>query len=272
MPETTTRRSVLRALGAGMVAGSLGAWSLDAYVDALTIERHELRLPRWDADGFRVAVLADLHMNNARQLARAQKACRMASAEKPDLIVVVGDFINFTRADMAQSFAEALSPLGEAGCPVLGVLGNHDYWSRFPERVIEAISASPVRLLRNELVDVDGVQVAGIDDAIVNRYRLDFFPEQSSARSLIALLHEPDFADEMPRHVSLQLSGHSHGGQVCLPGGVPIKPPPFGEKYVAGFFESTPAPLYVTRGVGTTGPDFRLFCRPEVSVLTLRSA
>jgi len=270
--ETTTRRSVLRALGAGMLAGSFGALGLDAYVDALTIERHELRLPRWNADGFRVAVLADLHMNNARQLARAQKACRMASAEKPDLVVVVGDFINFTRADMAQSFAEALSPLGEAGCPVLGVLGNHDYWSRFPERVIEAISASPVRLLRNELVDVDGVQVAGIDDAIVNRYRLDFFPEQSSARSLIALLHEPDFADEMPRHVSLQLSGHSHGGQVCLPGGVPIKPPPFGEKYVAGFFESTPAPLYVTRGVGTTGPDFRLFCRPEVSVLTLRSA
>ena len=90
------------------------------------------------------------------------------------------------------------------------------------------------------------------------------------SKSLLALFHEPDFVSEVPKHVSLQVSGHSHGGQICLPGGYAVHTPFGAKKYKSGYYPDARVPLYVTRGVGTTGPDYRLFCRPEVTILTLR--
>jgi predicted MPP superfamily phosphohydrolase len=121
-------------------------------------------------------------------------------------------------------------------------------------------------------VEVNGVTIAGIDDAIANRQRYDFLTGGNHSKSLVALFHEPDFVDEVPKHISLQLSGHSHGGQICLPGGFSVHSPFGARKYVAGFYPNARVPLYVTRGIGTTGPDLRTFCRPEVSILTLESA
>jgi hypothetical protein len=99
-----------------------------------------------------------------------------------------------------------------------------------------------------------------------------FIADGSYSPSLIALMHEPDFVSILPKKVCLQLSGHSHGGQMCLPMGVPIHLPRGGRLYVQGFYPHAPVPLYVTRGIGTTGLDFRTFCPPEVSILTLRGA
>ena len=158
------------------------------------------------------------------------------------------------------------------GCPVVAILGNHDYASRQIGRVIEGLNATTAKLLVNETLEVGGVTLAGLDDGIHGAPRFDFFGKDRVSKSLLALFHEGDRVEEMPGHVSLQLSGHSHGGQVCYPNGRPVMPAPLGEKYVAGFFADTAAPLFVSKGVGTSGPDFRLFCAPEVNVLTLRSA
>lgn len=239
---------------------------------ALQIERRELRLPRWDADGLRVAVLSDIHVNHEMARERAQRAVRMAIGEKPDILVVVGDFANTSRSFALDNIRWSFEDLAGVAFPTIGVMGNHDYWSDRPDRIMEAIRQTRVRLLLNEPFDFQGVYFAGVDDALVGRASTGFFGDGRVSRNVVALLHEPDYVEMMPKHVSLQISGHSHGGQMCLPFGIPVHTPRGAWKYKSGFYPDARTPLYVTRGVGTIGPDLRLFCRPEVSVLTLRSA
>jgi predicted MPP superfamily phosphohydrolase len=165
-----------------------------------------------------------------------------------------------------------VAEFNDAACPVVAIMGNHDYWSTVPRKVVEAFRESKVKMLLNQTFELDGVTIAGLDDAIQRAQSYEFFPAGTVSKSLIALFHEPDFVKDMPKHVSLQISGHSHGGQVCLPFGKSMYTPYGARKYVAGFYPDARVPLFVSRGVGTTGPDYRLFCAPEVSVLTLRSA
>ncbi len=268
MPKVTRRQFLygLAATSAGVGLFQYGA------VDKLTIEHHELKLPRWDADGFKVAVLADLHANNPKRRDRAMSAIKMAIAEKPDVIVIPGDFVSSSEDEVLGYLEKALKLCHGAKCPVVGVMGNHDYFGRQPEKVIDVIQRSPVKLLRNENFEVEGVTVAGIDDALCNRHNIDFMAKDSSSKSTLALLHEPDFVSVTPDFASIQISGHSHGGQVCLPFGISLHTPRGAWQYIEGFYPDAKVPLYVSRGVGTTGPDVRLFCKPEVSVLTLRSA
>jgi predicted MPP superfamily phosphohydrolase len=126
--------------------------------------------------------------------------------------------------------------------------------------------------LRNGSFEVDGVTVAGIDDAIAGRNNPEFLQPGRHSKSLLTLLHEPDVVEDTPDHVSLQISGHSHGGQICLPTGVALHTPKGAKKYISGFYPDAKVPLYVTRGVGTQGLDWRLFCLPEVSLLTINAA
>jgi predicted MPP superfamily phosphohydrolase len=265
-----TRRSLLRSMGFG-AAASIG---VTAYADGsaqwIQLERRTLTLPRWNAKGFRVGLISDLHANNASDIERAQRAIRMAIAESPNVLLIPGDFIDSSNARVLEALKGALEPLREARCPVLATLGNHDYWTHDPKAVIECLRQCPLKLLRNETAEVDGVTIAGIDDGIAMRQRFDFLNAGRESRSLIAMFHEPDFVDEVPKHISLQLSGHSHGGQVCFPGGIPFHTPFGARKYISGFYAQAKVPLYVTRGVGTTGPDVRTFCRPEVTILTLQ--
>ena len=263
---------MLKSAGVGMCASAALFGYGDLGTDWLTVEWHDLSLKNWDADGFRVAVVSDIHANSDREARVAAEACKIAVAEKPDIIVLPGDFVNFSDPITLQHLKVALGPLRNASCPVLGTLGNHDYWTRNPETVMSTVRRWGVNLLRNESIDLNGVTVFGIDDAIAGLHRPDVIRSGEHAKSLLTLFHEPDFVSEVPRFVSLQISGHSHGGQVCLPGGISLHTPRGARKYIAGFFEDSPVPLYVTRGVGTVGPRIRLFCRPEVSILTLRGA
>lgn len=270
--KPVSRRSVLRALGAGLIAGSaVPAWAR-SYANRLDRNEQTLNLPNWSADGFRIAFISDLHVNSAAQLQRAKHAAQMAMDAKPDVLALGGDYLDLRHASIIENVRELLEEFRDAQCPVIAVMGNHDYWSGASRPLIETFSKSPVRLLRNELFEVDGVTLAGIDDAIEGRQRADFFPEGRVSKSLVTLFHEPDFVSEMPDHVCLQLSGHSHGGQVCLPFGISMYTPFGARKYIAGFYPKERVPIYVTRGVGTTGPEFRVFCAPEVSILTLRGA
>lgn len=247
-----------------------------AYADysaqSLVLERRELQLPRWDAEGYKVAVISDIHVNFVKAMERAKQAVRMAIAEKPDILVVTGDFVNVSRQYALDHIKWSFEDLADVDFPCVAVMGNHDYWAEQPRKIIQAIQSTPLRLLRNETFEHEGVTIAGIDDAIAKRNRYDFFPENHFSKSLITLLHEPDFVKGSPDYVSLQISGHSHGGQMCLPLGISMHTPFGAKKYISGFYPDAPVPLYVTRGVGTIGMDLRLFCRPEVSLLTLRGA
>jgi predicted MPP superfamily phosphohydrolase len=271
-PRTLTRRHALRWLGAGAAAAILPSAAADFEARELVFERHDLTLPQWDADGFKVAVLSDLHANRTSDSERAHRAVLMALEEKPDLIAIPGDFLDQSSKLVLENVRRALEPLGDAKCPVVATLGNHDYSVYQPERAIEGIRRNPLQLLRNQAVEVQGVTVAGLDDGMYRKDDPSFLRERTFSRSLLLLFHEPDYVERVPANVSLQLSGHSHGGQICLPFGRSIHTPPGAQNYIKGFYPDADVPLYVTRGVGTTGPDWRLFCKPEVSILTLRGA
>jgi len=267
-----TRRQFVKTLGAGAAAGVVSATYSGDCANWLSLERSELKLPRWDADGYKVALVADLHMNSMSQMIRARKAITIALNERPDLFIIAGDFINYSTPTILDFISDSLEPLNDAKCPCLAVLGNHDYACPRPDLIIERLKHSPVRLLRNEIFETQGISLVGVDDATEGLQDYTFFPEDQVSKSCLVVLHEPDYVKHMPSHASLQISGHTHGGQICLPFGYAMHTPKGGREYISGWYPKTQVPLYVTRGVGTVGLDVRLFCRPEISILTLRSA
>ncbi len=268
----TSRREMIKWAVSGAAVGFGGIALGSANTGDLHIERAELRLRQWDADGFRVGMASDLHTNSWLEVERARRAIQMLVEEKPDLIVLPGDFVNYGDPQSLRWIVESLEPLHEAKCPVLATLGNHDYSGKNVAGVIDALGQTAAKLLVNQSFELDGISIFGFDDAISADHDPVPIIRGNWSRSLLTLLHEPDLADAMPPGISLQLSGHSHGGQICLPGGIPMHMPIGAEKYNIGFYPNLPTPVYVSKGVGTVGPRLRLFCPPEINILTLRSA
>jgi predicted MPP superfamily phosphohydrolase len=204
-----------------------------------------------------------------------------ALAQEPDLAVVTGDFVvahtrdEDLRASVQELVAE-LSVLAEQQ-PTLAVLGNHDYWTN-AEAVRAGLMATGILELRNEVYTFSKaggrLHVAGVDDVWEGQHRLGAVLEQLPADDATVLLaHEPDFADESAKtgRFDLQLSGHSHGGQVVLPLLGPPALPWLGRKYPAGSYQVGQMQLYTNRGVGMIAPYVRFNCRPEITVFTLES-
>lgn len=267
-----SRRDFIRWASWGCAASVVPFGFASTETNALAVEHFSLKLPKWEADGFRVAILSDPHLNEARQLELAKQAAFDAIAEKPDAILLPGDFLNHSDPVRISRLKEFLGSFEDAKCPVLATLGNHDRAVRHVERIVSCFPPSPVRLLLNEIVEIGGVSIVGLDDALHRKHRPDVIDQSKVAKSLLCVLHEPDYVDDMPLSVSLQISGHSHGGQVCLPTGIPVHIPLGARKYPLGFYPDTKVPLFVSRGVGVTGVPFRMFCRPQLAVLTLYAA
>lgn len=251
-------------------AGALGTFAYgDETSKQVVLERRTLSLPNWTADGFRVGLITDIHADSNEAVERGMQGIRRVISEKPDVILFGGDYLTSAAPQNLRNVRKVLEVVAETTVPSFGIYGNHDYWAGYFNFVSEAVSSSTMKVLRNETVDFHGVRIIGVDDALVKKHRPDLV---QSGSNTIALFHEPDFVDEMPKGISLQLSGHSHGGQICLPGGVAIHSPRGARRYVAGFYPDALNPLYVSRGIGTTGPNWRLFCPPEATILTLNGS
>lgn len=280
--ETNSRRKFLRyALWGG--AGLLGGRALLS----LLLERHWLTVYRVTVPlphlppalhGFTICQLSDLHRGPVVSEEHIRRAADIAMSLNADLIVVTGDFVSGA-ATNAPSCAAALSGL-RARYGVYGVLGNHDYWTRDVEAVVDAVTRSGIQLLTNRAVrlNVQGFNwwLCGVDDVWAGEPDLDaalqYVPDGAFR---ILLCHEPDFADEAAkRNIPLQISGHSHGGQVRLPLiGAPVLPF-WGRKYPIGLqrVKNSSTLVYTNVGVGCIVPAVRLNCRPEVTLMTLVSA
>jgi predicted MPP superfamily phosphohydrolase len=260
-----TRRRFLQ-----LSAAALAATAIDGIATStdIKLEHHRLTLPNWDATGFRVAQVTDVHLNNTGMRDRAHEAIAMAMDLKPDLLVFTGDFLNIATDECLGYVREVFGRLSEAGCPCLAITGNHDYTCEATPKLFATVAETPIRLLRNEIVEVAGITVFGIDDAVHGHPDFSLSGAQVASRSRLVLLHEPDFVSRLAGNPSLVLSGHSHGGEICLPGGIPIHTPVGAQIYKAGYYPKAPFPLYVSRGVGTLGPC-RVFCPPEVTLFTL---
>jgi len=262
-----TRRRFLVASGLTLV-GVTGVGHLES--KNIEVTRNTLYLPNWDADGFKIAQITDTHIDNLAALDRAAKAVHLAIAEKPDVIFFTGDFATGGDSITHERIVSAFEPLFDVGCPSFAIFGNHD-WSGGRPWVLDPLirKQTAMTLLRNEMAECQGVTLAGMDDALYGQHRPDVITRDQSSRSLLVLLHEPDYVTDMPSFASLTLCGHSHGGEICLPGGVPIHTPRGANELKVGFYPKAQVPTYVCRGIGHLGPG-RVFCAPELAVFTVR--
>jgi uncharacterized protein len=237
-----------------------------------------LKLPHLHANfnGFRLVQISDIHLDGWMNRTRLEEIIQQVNAQRPDLVVITGDFISHPADHHETDLAAALSQV-QARFGSAAVLGNHDHWTD-PQMVRRALKTSDVRDLSNSYFTLESggaqLHIAGVDDVVERLDRLDIvlgsLPETGSA---ILLAHEPDYANVSAAsgRFDLQLSGHSHGGQVVLPViGAPILPP-LGRLYPSGLYQVGAMYQYTNRGLGVTGLHLRLNCRPEVTVFTLES-
>jgi len=149
------------------------------------------------------------------------------------------------------------------------VPGNHEYWQGDACLMEPILAELGVKLLRNESWVHEEITWAGVDSGVAGEANPFMAMESVEKKPVITLWHEPDMVDYLPLGSALMISGHSHGGQFRFPGGFIPMTTRYGKRYLEGFYPEARTPLYVSRGVGTTGPPSRFLCPPEVSLLTL---
>lgn len=243
-----------------------------------------LKLPRLPGvfSGLRVAQLSDIHIGYWMTVDRVREIFEIVLAQSPDLLVLTGDFV-LAYGRMTRSYIHELDQMALAlrrvsdHLPVLAVLGNHDHLYS-PDQVRAALERGGAHVLMNSAFTLTRgaarFHVGGMDDFYRGRPDLsavlNAFP---SGECAILLVHEPDFADTsaLTGRFDLQISGHSHGGQVVLPFIGPPILPKWGEKYFSGLYQVGEMFQYTNRGIGMTFPAVRFNCRPEITVFTLES-
>jgi len=282
-----TRRQFLAssALGAAGLA-AIGVGALYHDTTALKITRLQLPLRRLPPrfDGLRIVQLSDFHYDRYVDVRVITSAVQAANQLQPDLVVLTGDFVTqgpFTgqydppSARDAEPCSHILSRL-RSRLGIFAVLGNHDYYTD-PNVVAEILRSRGFRVLRNQsfAVEENGARlwIAGVNDVVAGADDLEAALQQvPPSEPVVLLAHEPDFADWVPPHrVDLQLSGHSHGGQIVLPVIGPPYLPPLARKYPWGLRRLGPLTLYTNRGVGTITLPVRFNCPPEITLFTLRA-
>jgi predicted MPP superfamily phosphohydrolase len=272
-----TRREFLR-WGFGAVA--LSPSGLTVYGALIGKERYELversiTLPKLSSrlTGLRIVQLTDIHVGNFMKQAKLEWYVRAVNDLAPDVVALTGDFIG-SSPHFIPACAAALEKL-DARHGVFACLGNHDYWVG-AERVTEALQAAGVQVLRNEArrLALKGapLNIAGVDDPWRGKTDVDRALSMCDpAGPTVMLCHQPDlFPAVAQRGIDLTLAGHYHGGQVklhCL--GVTLSPAHLVSRFVEGLYLEGRSQLYVSRGIGITGPPVRINARPEITLLHL---
>ena len=247
--------------------------------------RQDFFLARWPEplNGFTIALLSDFHYDPYFSIHPLHAAIPMVNGLRPDLIVLTGDFVSVRLIGDDRKAAFAAEPcarlLRQMTAPhgLWAVMGNHDDGTD-RRHVTRALQAENIQVLANqsEAIEHNGARIwlAGVNDVMSRTADLTKTLRHVPANEAVILLaHEPDFADEASRFpIDLQLSGHSHGGQIRVPLLPPLFLPALAKKYVWGRFQVGPLALYTNAGLGTVGVPMRLNCPPEVTLLTLHPA
>jgi predicted MPP superfamily phosphohydrolase len=272
-----TRRHFLAGLGAaGAAAIGTDAFGFEAH--RVLVSRHDVQVPDLPPalDGLRLAQVTDVHLPGNQLAARA--ALEHLHRERPDIVILNGDM---TESGQALSQVADFAAEARGQRATVAILGNWEYRAGVVGDVAgDVYRRVGVELLVNQSITLDlgGARLAlvGLDDALMGH------PDLMRARKGIAagtpeiwLVHEPAFATAPPIGVSARpivlLAGHTHGGQIRIPFLPPVKPEGAG-RFLEGWYRDTFAPLYVSRGVGTTGIPARFRCPAELPIFTLRGA
>lgn len=291
-PVVVPRRAVLAQLAAGsafLVGGSSSLYGTLVGRHDYTIEELPVRLPGLtrSLDGYTIVQLSDIHVGTFVGDAELEAGVDLVRRAKADLIVLTGDLIDHDPrvAERLGRFVRRLVPLARDG--VTAITGNHDFYAGV-EETVRALERAGAQILRNQgrvIGGARGFALLGVDDVWAKRFNPEAGPDLSLAiqrlpkvdgrhvaRELprVLLCHNPSYFEASAGQVDLQLSGHTHGGQVNLmvrPGELFLK-----NGWIAGLYERSGSKLYVNRGFGTAGPPARLGSPPEVTRIVLASA
>jgi uncharacterized protein len=279
-----SRRKFLRRAAAAATAAAAGTffytWRIEPHwVEIVRRDLPIVGLPSSLA-GARLIHLSDLHagpiVDQSYLLQTAEKVAEL----EPDGVVLTGDLMSCCQRESIAKVVEVAKRLPETRLGRVAILGNHDYgqgWKQddVADELAGSLAESGVRVLRNEVIDVAGLQFGGVDDLWTRHFRPAEMMEQfDPQRPAIGLCHNPDGVDR-PEWKPFQgwiLAGHTHGGQCKAPWLRPPILPVRNKRYVAGAYElAAGRQMYINRGLGYLH-RVRFNCRPEITVFTLRQA
>jgi uncharacterized protein len=297
-----SRRQLFKVIGGfGALSASTAAYGFGEPVLRLRVARYDITPPQWPADfQLRIAVVADLHACDPwMSLERIEAIVARTNALKPDIIVMLGDYVaghrHVTRTIPASEWAPVLAAL-KAPLGVHAILGNHDWWE---DKTVQreghgltvarrALEAAGIPVYENDarrLVKAGRpFWLAGLGDQLaylparrfrpVRRIGVDdlaaTLAKVSDDAPVVLLAHEPDVAMRVPARVALQLSGHTHGGQIRLFGWSPVVPTRY-DKFAYGHSRVN-CDVIVSGGLGCSIMPFRLGVPPEIVLVTLGTA
>lgn len=249
----------------------------------LKVETVRLELARLSRafSGFRAVQISDIHMGGWMNRDRFQQVADRVAAQNPDVLLITGDFLfghRFTERSRQglTDLGAVLSPLA-ASIPSFAVLGNHDYWTN-SDAVREMLCQAGVTDLTNAVFTFrragGNLHLCGLDDLHHGDAHLpQVLAQLRGDGAAILLVHEPDFADVSAAagKFDLQISGHTHGGQIALPIWGPPILPRSGRKYPGGLYKVGNMFQYTNRGVGVDRMPIRWNCPAEITLFELHS-
>jgi len=226
---------------------------------------------------YRIVHISDIHLGQWISAKRLEGVVNLVNKQKPDLIAITGDSVSYVVNEAVLDMLRYLKNLKPQDA-IVAVLGNHDHWIG-AEEIRKVMNESRIIELENDVYTIERgdamLHIAGVDSITLEKHDLDAvlrkLPESGPA---ILLAHEPDFADVSAAtgRFSLQLSGHSHGGQMIIPGlGTPFRGSKF-RKYPLGEYKVGNMVQYTNRGLGTNLFWIRINCPPEITIMTLQSS
>lgn len=278
------RRTFLKKLmitGIGGILATSFSYGYARFIEPaqLTVTHHIISHPLIPKEftGTKLLQFSDVHLGHYYELSRFRHTIKKINELQPDIVLFTGDLLDepnkYPHIDaVANELSRIHAPLGK-----FSIYGNHDHGGYGTEIYRYIMEKSGFQMLVNEHVLIKRqnesfIAIAGVDDMMLGKPNFsDMIKSIPDSTYTIVLLHEPDGAIQMSRYPAhLQLSGHSHGGQVQLPFIGPLITPPLSETYYEGFYQIHHLTLYVNRGLGTTRIPLRFLSPPELTVFTLQ--
>lgn len=245
----------------------------------LSFTQHTLKSPLIPKGfhGMKILQFSDLHLGYYFSLQHLSQIVSKINAEKPDIVLFTGDLIDDYQTYTEASFVASILKNIQAPFGKFSIYGNHDHGGYGTEYYDHIMRESGFELLQNSekrirLLDNSEISIFGLDDMLLGKPKIaETLQHAKQNIYTIVLVHEPDIAPQIATYpINLQLSGHSHGGQVQIPFLGAIITPSLAKEYIEGFYSIQGLTLYVNRGIGRTRVPFRFMSKPEITLFILQ--